>query len=106
MEPVNIQKLKVNDTIQYFDVEQQGWYIAQVVLVGLNFLYIRGLTGSLTDLRWTEDYGKLADPDFYLAYQEIPTPPKKRKRITSSVIAITICIILTVINVIITIFFR
>ena len=109
MEPINIQEIKVNDQIQYFDTADQKWCLAKVVLTGLNFVYIIGLTGTLINVQWTENYTKLTDPDYYLTYEIIPTPPqklKKRRMVTPTMIMLITFIILAIANIIVTIIFR
>jgi len=109
MEQIKINEIEVDHPIQYFDHKDQKWYLAEIILIGINFVHILGVTGSLADTKWTENYTNLADPDFYLTYQEIPEPPqkpKKRRMITPTIIVLIIFTIIAIINIIVTIIFR
>ena len=109
MESINLSEIKTGDTLQYFDAQFGEWELAEVALAGMNFLYIQGLTGSLSGVQWTEDYSRLVDPEHYQKHIVRPDPPQKPKKrmfINFSTIGIIVCVILLAVNIIITIFLR
>ena len=76
--PINIQRIHKDDIITFYCAEETKWVQAQITLLGLNFVKLTALEGTLQGFKWSASMTEIQDPDFYRPY--IPKPPKRKKK--------------------------